>query len=94
MSTIYYHKIRLNCVVEKYYVWGLFKNVQMQGAQKTESRGVLWIYVERFGLQPNTANHGALQGMSAFINSPLISIFGSLRLLEILLKRSYIYFQY
>jgi hypothetical protein len=40
VSTIYYRKIWLNGVVEKYYVWGLFKNVQMQGAQKTESRGV------------------------------------------------------
>jgi hypothetical protein len=30
-----------NCgVVEKSHVLGLFKNVQMQGAQKTEPRGV------------------------------------------------------
>jgi hypothetical protein len=29
-----------NGVVEKPHVWGLFKNVQMQGAQKTEPRGV------------------------------------------------------
>jgi len=30
---------------------GLFKNVQMQGAQKAEPRGVLFTYVERCGLQ-------------------------------------------
>jgi len=40
VSTIYYHKIRFNGVVEKPYVWGLFKNVQLQGAQKTGPRGV------------------------------------------------------
>jgi len=27
-------------VVEKPHVWGLFKNVQMQGAQKIKPRGV------------------------------------------------------
>jgi hypothetical protein len=27
-------------IIEKPHVWGLFKNVQMQGAQKTEPRGV------------------------------------------------------
>jgi hypothetical protein len=33
-------KITHGVVVEKPYVWGLFKNVQMQGAQITEPRGV------------------------------------------------------
>jgi hypothetical protein len=45
-----------NVVAEKPQVLGLFKNVQMQGAQKTEPQGVLWIYVERCGLQRNTAD--------------------------------------
>jgi hypothetical protein len=32
-------------------LWDLFKDVQMQGAQKTEPQGVLHIYVERCVLQ-------------------------------------------
>jgi hypothetical protein len=43
-------------VVEKPHVLGLFKNVQMQGAQKTEPRGIYGIYVERCGLQRNTTD--------------------------------------
>jgi adenylylsulfate kinase-like enzyme len=34
------NKLLSKRVVEKPLVWGLFKNVQMQGAQKTEPRGV------------------------------------------------------
>jgi len=30
-------------VVQKPHDWGLFKNVQMQGAQKAEPRGVFFI---------------------------------------------------
>jgi hypothetical protein len=38
---IYWDKKISRCVVvETPHVWGLFKNVQMQGAQKTEPRGV------------------------------------------------------
>jgi len=33
-------KIMYGVVFEKPYVWGLFKNVQMRDAQKTEPRGV------------------------------------------------------
>jgi hypothetical protein len=43
-------------VYEKLHVFGLFKNVQMQGAQKTEPRGVYGTYVERYGLQRNVAD--------------------------------------
>jgi adenylylsulfate kinase-like enzyme len=35
-----FHKTSNSGVVEKPHVLGLFKNVQMQGAQKTEPRGV------------------------------------------------------
>jgi hypothetical protein len=47
---------------------GLFKNVQMQGAQKTESRGVYKTYVEWCGLQRNTADE-------RFSTAPLFLIF-------------------
>jgi hypothetical protein len=46
-------------VVEKPYVWGLFKNVQMQGAQKTEPRGV-------YGYTLSGAVCSATQQMSVF----------------------------
>jgi hypothetical protein len=48
--------IRNNGIDEKLTVLGLFKNAQMQGAQKTEPLGVYKIYVERCGLQRNTAD--------------------------------------
>ena len=46
-------------VVEKPLVWGLFKNAQMQGAQKTEPRGV-------YGYTLSSAVCGATQQMSVF----------------------------
>jgi hypothetical protein len=53
---------------KKLHVLGLFKNVQMQGAQKL-SREAYYTYVERCGLQRNIADHGALQGMDFFQQS-------------------------
>jgi hypothetical protein len=46
-------------VVEKPHVWGLFKNVQMQGAQKAEPRGV-------YGNTLSGAVCSATQQMSVF----------------------------
>jgi hypothetical protein len=42
-------------VIEKPLVWGLFKNGQMQGAQKTEPRGVYVHTLSGAVLQRNTA---------------------------------------
>jgi hypothetical protein len=36
-------KIRYHGIFQKSHDWGLFKNVQMQGAQKAEPRGVFFI---------------------------------------------------
>ena len=63
-----------NCgVVEKSHVLGLFKNVQMQGAQKSEPRGV---YLNTL----SGAVCSATQQMSVFqqppaLNSPIYSPF-------------------
>jgi hypothetical protein len=54
-------------VVEKPLVWGLFKNVQMQGAQKTEPRGVY-----RYTLSGAVCS--ATQQMSVF-QQPIIPYF-------------------
>jgi hypothetical protein len=54
-------------VIEKPHVWGLFKNVQMQGAQKTESRGVY-----RYTLSGAVCS--ATQQMSVF-QQPRCSLF-------------------
>ena len=63
-------------VVEKPYVLGLFKNVQMQGAQKTEPRGVYGYTLSGVVCSAtpafagvNSADHSALQGMSVFQQS-------------------------
>ena len=61
--------ITCGVVVEKPYACGLFKNVQMQGAQKAEPRGVLSIYVERYGLQYNTVDERSPYPLGYF-NSP------------------------
>jgi hypothetical protein len=46
-------------VIEKPHVWGLFKNVQMQGAQKIEPRGV-------YGYTLSGTVYSATQQMSVF----------------------------
>jgi hypothetical protein len=43
-------------VVEKSYVWGLFKNTQVQGTQKTEPRGIYRHTLSGAVLQRNTAD--------------------------------------
>ena len=74
--------ITCGVVVEKPYACGLFKNVQMQGAQKAEPRGVLSIYVERYGLQYNTVDERSPYPLGYF-NSLSVSYFSSMQNLSI-----------
>ena len=53
-----------NC--KKSLVLGLFKNVQVQGAQKTELRGVYGYTLSGAVCSATQQTHRALQGMSVF----------------------------
>jgi prepilin-type N-terminal cleavage/methylation domain-containing protein len=58
--------IRLSGFFEKLHVSGLFKNAQVQGAQKTESRGVYRYTLSGEVCSVTQKTRCALQGMSVF----------------------------
>jgi hypothetical protein len=53
-------------VVEKQSVQGLFKNVQLQGAQKIEPRGVYKHTLSGAVLQRNTANERIVKSIGFY----------------------------